>query len=260
MNSPIRTFLDLNVRLSKRFDAVLPRQLSVDGNRDFLDRFVNDYLSEGAVIWDVGGGKQPYLTVERKRNLRCRVTGLDISSTELDNAPAGAYDEKVVADICGFKGTGRADIVICRTLMEHVISTGSAIAAVSTILKPGGVFLAFVPCRNALFARLNLLMPERLKRRVLFFLFPHTKGAQGFPAYYDRCVPSKFLRQCDVENLKCGKIETYYKTSYLSFFFPFYLIWRIWTLLVYVAGWQNYCETFAVAMRKVPNPRTAEND
>lgn len=48
--------MQLNQRLSRRFDNRLPSSYSVDGNRFFRDQFVPPYLSEGLTVYDVGGG------------------------------------------------------------------------------------------------------------------------------------------------------------------------------------------------------------
>ncbi len=48
-----------------------------------------------------------------------------------------------------------------------------------------------MPSRNAVFARLNMLLNEDLKKSLLWFFFPQAKGQQGFRAYYSHCTPSQ---------------------------------------------------------------------
>ncbi len=251
MNPLLRIAIGANTKLSEGLDRILPARLSVDGNSDFIRTFVKRYSRTDAIVYDVGGGKQPYYNAEEKRRLNCKVIGLDISREELQKAPSGTYDEIVVADICTFRGDGGADLVICQSLLEHVPNVESAIKAMASMLKPNGYLLAFVPCRNAAFARLNLLLPERLKCWILFAIFPATKRAQGFRGFYDRCIPGKLLGISRTKGLECAELKTYYKSSYFSFFFPFYAIWRFWTLIVYYSGATSLCETFAVALRKL---------
>ena len=99
------------------------------------------------------------------------MVGLDIDGKELSAAPDGLYDRTAAADITKYRGQGDADLVICQALLEHVHDTGRALEAIASILKPGGRALIFVPSRNAVYARLNLLLPENLKRRILFAFF-----------------------------------------------------------------------------------------
>lgn len=250
----MRKLIAANVWLSRQFDRLFAPGLRVDGNSDFVRHFAPSYLMSNAVVYDIGGGKQPYLGFHRLNDMECSVVGLDISASELVDAPDGAYARTVVADICHFCGEADADLVICQTLLEHVPDTAAAIRAMSSIVKPGGRVLIFAPCRNAPFARLNLVLGERLKRRILFAIFPHTARAQGFTAYYDRCVPSKVVAVAAECGLQCVALRAYSMSSYFSFCFPLYAIWRIWTGLVRALGWTDLCETFAVAFEK---PRQA---
>jgi 2-polyprenyl-3-methyl-5-hydroxy-6-metoxy-1,4-benzoquinol methylase len=245
-----RKWLDLNMALSRWADRCLPAQMTKDGNREFLDVFVDHYLHKDMKIYDVGGGKHPYLSPSDKRRLNAHVVGFDISGAELRSAPEGSYDRQIVANVCGYRGDGDGDLVICQSLLEHVPDTISALRAMTTLLKPGGILLVFVPCRNACFARLNLMLPESWKRRILFAVFPHARIDQGFKSYYDRCIPSEVLGTCEAEGMRCLEFRRYYSSSYFSFFFPAYLAWRLWTLVVFLARWGDYCETFAFAAQK----------
>src|SRR5579862_9419902 len=98
--------------LSSRFDRLLPAEFQVDGNRDFLDNWIAPYLESGAVVYDIGGGKNPVLGKAEKRRWKLRVTGLDIDERELAAAPDGAYDRTIRADITQYRGQADADLVI----------------------------------------------------------------------------------------------------------------------------------------------------
>jgi SAM-dependent methyltransferase len=246
----LRKWLRLNMALSQWADRLLPAQMTQDGNREFVDALVGDYLRKDMKIYDVGGGKQPYLSPSDKQRLNAYVTGLDISASELQSAPQGSYDRQIAANVCAWRGDHDGDLVICQSLLEHVPDTPAALRAMATLLKPGGILLIFVPCRNACFARLNLMLPESWKRRILFAVFPQARTGQGFKSYYDRCTPRDVLEICGAEGMRCLELRRYYTSSYLSCFFPAYLAWRLWTVVVFLAGWGNYCETFALAAQR----------
>ena len=108
----------------------------------------------------------------------------------------------------------------------------------------------FVPSRNALFARLNLLLPERAKRALLFGLFPEKREAQGFPSYYDQCTPRRIQELGVAHGLELVKAEYYFKSSYFSFFLPFYVLWRGWVVASRALFGCNAAETFSYAMVK----------
>lgn len=245
-----RTFIAINVIGSRWLDRVVPDKFCVDGNNEFRKDFVWRYMKPGLRIYDIGGGKQPFLSVERKCALACTVVGIDISEDELSRAPAGAYDQTIKADIGTFQGGQDGDVVICQALLEHVPDAEAAMISIASVLKPGGVLLLFVPCRNAPFARLNLLLPESLKRRVLFAIFPSTRHAQGFPSYYDRCTPSQLSKIAETAGYEVLELRRYYMSSYFSFFFPLYFVWRFWTLLEVAFRVPDACETVSMALRK----------
>ena len=250
MRRVLRYFVDVNVRASRWLDKRVPSYLRIDGNRDFRDEFVWKFLIPHTKVYDIGGGKNPFLTYQDKIRLDCTVVGVDISREELSRAPYGTYDAVIVGDITSFVGQADADVVICQAVLEHVANVNGALASMASLLKQDGVLLVFVPCRNALFAKLNLLLPESVKRRLLFTIYPSTQTDQGFPTYYDSCTPSEIVGIMDRLGLRVGEIRRYYMSSYFSFFFPLYVVWRIWTLIVASSRLSDRCETFSIAATK----------
>lgn len=246
----IRRVFDSNIALSGRMDALLPEAFRIDGNRDFIDRFVPPFIVPGARLVDIGGGKQPYLDVHLKSSLGVHVTGIDISQEELNHAPGGAYDATICADISTYRGGNDADIIVCQAVLEHVRDVEGAFAAFASILKPGGVALIFLPSRNAVYARLNLVMPEGLKRKILFYVFPNARTAQGFTSYYSHCTPREFQGFADKHGFRVEVQRLYYASSYFSCFFPLYALWRMWILLFRAADELQSAETFSMALRK----------
>jgi 2-polyprenyl-6-hydroxyphenyl methylase/3-demethylubiquinone-9 3-methyltransferase len=250
MNEILRRFITSQVNLAAMLDSWLPEDYRIDGNRYFIDQFFPRFLQHGQVVYDIGGGRHPIVTAEQKERYGLTVIGVDISEAELSAAPVGLYDRTVSADITQFSGTGDADLVICQALLEHVKSTDRAFVAIAGILKPGGQALIFVPSRNAVFARLNLLLPERIKRAILYAIFPKAKEGQGFRSYYDRCTPPAFEAMAAAVGLLTVERHLFYKSSYFSFFLPLYGLWRLWIIAFRLVSPEQAAETFALALRK----------
>jgi 2-polyprenyl-3-methyl-5-hydroxy-6-metoxy-1,4-benzoquinol methylase len=229
---------------------LIPPALRLDGARCFIDSYARALIKEGTVLYDVGGGKHPFLSVEEKKSLRIKVHGLDIDAQELASAPAESYDDTTCTDICGYVGKADADLVICQAVLEHVPNTEAAMGSIASVLKPGAAAALFVPCRNAWYARLNLLLPQQWKRRLLFAIYPDTKTKQGFPAYYDRCTPAEFIRLAEQSGLEVENVSTYYKSCYFYFLFPLYAMWRLWVMLSRIVLGQQACESFSMVLRK----------
>lgn len=249
--SVLRKFMNANVSLSKWFDRrFLPSTFLVDGNKDFINRMAPSYLQQGMKIYDVGGGKQPFVDVNKKQQLGLTVVGIDICQSELDRAPVGGYDETICADIAKVEGFGDGDLVICQAVLEHFKDTEGAIRSIATLLKPGGKALIFVPSRNAIFARLNILLPENIKRKILFSVYPSTSTAQGFPSFYYKCTPNDFIAMAKQSGLKEGESRYYFISSYFSFLFPVYLVWRFWIMLFKAIAGRQAAETFSMVLVK----------
>jgi SAM-dependent methyltransferase len=241
------------VALSRAFDQLLPRSFRVDGSKDFKQRIVPNYLRPGLVIFDVGGGARPCVDLETKRRLGLTVAGVDIDEQQLAKAPRGLYDRTIVADITTFAGQNAADIVVCKSTLEHVRGTEAAFATMARLLKPGGALLVFVPSRNALYARLNMLLPQRLKLRLLSAFMPNRADHLGFPAMYDHCTPQDFRRFSASCGLQVEELRPYYISSYFSVLFPLYLFWRAWIVGYRLISREHAAESFALVARK-PEP------
>ncbi len=247
----LRFIIDSNVRLSKCFDRrFLPASFLKDGNKDFIFNMAPSYLSQGMKLYDVGGGKQPFVGVEKKASLGLTVVGIDISQSELDRAPVGAYDQAVCADIANIQGRADGDLVICQAVLEHVEDTEGAMRSIATLLKPGGKALIFVPSRNAVFARLNILLPENIKRKILYSVYPTARAAQGFPSFYNKCTPDDFIAMAKQNGMSESESRYYFISSYFSFLFPLYFLWRVWIVLFKAVAGHQAAETFSMVLVK----------
>jgi 2-polyprenyl-6-hydroxyphenyl methylase/3-demethylubiquinone-9 3-methyltransferase len=245
-------------RLSYWLDhTFLPSEYSVDGDTCFGREFLTPYLERGLTIIDVGSGKHPIISASRKATLGIRVIGLDISPSELEAAPSGSYDSTICADITQFVGDEAADIVVCSALLEHVRNTERALRAIASLLKPGGRALVFIPNRNALASRLNLLIPQKYKVTLLHWLFPEMQGYVGFPAYYDRCTPHHIIKLAEASGFLLEKRRVYFGSGYFTVFVPAHVLWRVWQLTFRTVVRDEAAETFSLALRKSASLKAA---
>jgi 2-polyprenyl-6-hydroxyphenyl methylase/3-demethylubiquinone-9 3-methyltransferase len=249
----IRGFLNANVALCRAINRRLPWALRTEGNYWFQENVLRNGFEPNQIVYDIGGGSRPWFTPEEKRRLNLTVVGLDISEEELRAAPAGSYDKMVAADVCGFIGDASSDAAICQALLEHVPDTKSAIRAIASTLKPSGVAYFFIPCRNAPFAQLNRILPQELKRKILYSIWPYAaEGHDGFRAYYDNCSPSKIEAIARLYGLEVKAKGTFWASGYFYFFFPAYLVWRFYQLIAWCFLGEDGCESFFFVFRKSP--------
>jgi len=234
---------------SRALDRRLPPDISVDARAYFQEHYIGRLITPHSRIYDVGGGRFPSIPQSQKQLQDLYVVGLDLNLHELEAAPPGIYDLATAADITDFEGKADADFIVSETVLEHVRDTSKAFHAFRTILKPGGHALIFVPCRNAIFARMNLLLPETWKRRLLSLIYPATRGS-GWPAYYNRCTPSDFRKLAEDNGFDVVELKPFYFSAYFQFCFPLYFLWRLWVLLARAVMPEQAAETFCMCIRK----------
>lgn len=246
--NPFRMFVDANVWLSRQFDRLFSVRIS---QRPYEAVLSPKYLVEpGMHIADVGGGKKPILDSEFIRQFGIRYSGLDIDAEELALAPAETYHQTHIIDLTKLPEDFRPnfDLVICKSTLEHVEDAEAALVALVQILKPGGMCYINVPCRKALFARLNRLLPNNLKRRVLHTVYPH-KSSDGFEAHYDRATPPEYVQMLREHGIEPQYLVQHYWSSYFGALLPVYIIWRLASALQLLFD-SGYCERFEIVFRK----------
>lgn len=251
INPIARRFFSANAAASRWVESFFPKRLRTDGNGVFLRKYTRFPAAPGSVVYDIGGGSQPFINLGDKQWRNLILIGLDISADELEKAPTGVYDRTIAADICDYQGEGDADVVVCQALLEHVPDGAAAIRAIATTLKPGGKALIFAPCRNAIFARLNLALPEGFKRWLLRTLHSSKgHGHDGFPSYYDCCTPRDVERLAEANGLTVEDRQFFWVSSYFKALLPAYLLWRLAQGIAYLLFRENAAETYIYVLRK----------
>ena len=247
-----RTFINSQRKLSAHFDALLPARFSVDGNQDFIHRFSKFYYEQiNLNVIDVGGGKNPLIPFSIKTKFHQRITGFDIDETELLEAPAAYYDEIICADLTRFVGNGDYDLIICQATLEHIRDNAASFQAFSSMLERGGKLILFCPSRRAIYTIINRLLPQKLKEKLLYTIFPSTERDQGFPAFYNQATIAEFTALAAKNGLDLLEKQAYFHSNYFTFFFPLYFLWRIYTIIMVVIFGGAFAETFSLAFVKL---------
>jgi 2-polyprenyl-6-hydroxyphenyl methylase/3-demethylubiquinone-9 3-methyltransferase len=222
------------------------------GMNEFRRRVVPGLLRPGLRVLDVGGGRAPVIPSETVERLDLKVIGLDVSEAELLAAPRGSYAELVVGDMTDARIPGTFDLILSQAVLEHVHDTRRAIANLAGVLSKGGTMAHFVPCRNAPFAVLNRLLGNSLARRILFGIYPERERSSGFPAYYDRCVPSELGQICKASGLEIVSLEPYFVSDYWQFFAPAHALDLSRQVIMHWLRASDLAETMVVVARKPP--------
>lgn len=164
----------------------LPPRYHTQWRVPFLAR-VEEVLRPGLTILDVGAGAAPTLPLDA-RPPDTTYVGLDISSTELERAPAGSYSRMLEHDVARFNPEleGQFDLVLSWQVFEHVRPLAGAVENCRRYLKAGGLLAAQMSGTFTLPSVLNSLVPRALSRALLHRLNGRPYESI-FDAHYDRC-------------------------------------------------------------------------
>src|SRR5262249_6987996 len=126
-------------------------------------------------LCEIGGGRNPLLTLSEGSEIGARYKVNDISAGGLSLVPDGC--ETACFDGAGDPAALPAalsfDLVFSRMVFEHLRDVAGAWANLHRLLKPGGVALAFIPTLYALPFMTNRLVPEWLSGAIVDRLYPH---------------------------------------------------------------------------------------
>lgn len=151
-------------------------------------------LYAGARVLDVGAGRRPVFPPDERPNAVTYV-GLDVSASELDEAPPRSYDATMVADVAApfSRPAPEFDLIVSWQVFEHLRSVRTALDNFYASLRPGGYAVISLSGRFSAFGVLNMLIPAELGVRVVSRVMRRDAGTV-FRAYYDDCYRSALSR------------------------------------------------------------------
>lgn len=146
---------------------------------------VDERLDGARQVLDVGGGRRPTIPPMR-RPPGVHYVGIDLSAAELEAAGPKAYDERVAADVTWSVPElhGRFDLIVSWHVLEHVSDLRRTAGALRTYAADGGRLVALFSGRNAVFARVNQVLPDWLGARTVAAVRRRPRE-EVFPAHYD---------------------------------------------------------------------------
>lgn len=136
-------------------------------------------------ILDIGGGRNPKLSLSQAQELCERYAVLDVDQGELDLADDGY--ETILGDASNPPEItkGQFDFVFSRMVAEHVADGRAFHEGVYSMLRPGGVAFHFFPTLYSLPFLANWLIPNAVADRVLDLIAPRDRDEQDkFPPHY----------------------------------------------------------------------------
>lgn len=246
MSSIVKGFIHWNREVAWKIRQRLSYAFSL---QDVYRNLVGQHIRQGQTIIDVGAGKScPFKSFTDDSQV---LIGMDIAPEEI--AFNRDIHVRLVCNVCDSipMGDSAADMIVSRSVVEHLPDVERFIAESFRVLKPGGMFIHTMPSRFAPFALLNQAIPNRFSKRLLATFQEENKGICGFPAVYDHCWSSAMRRVVERGGFSVKEIRVgYFQSDYFSFFLPLFMISVGYELLLKTFGLKNLAAAMLVLAQK----------
>jgi SAM-dependent methyltransferase len=251
MTRVVSTFLRINKELCRRIEPYLPQAKANIWTMyvEVVARHMN--ARPNLTVVDVGGGRFCPFAKYRQPSQNTRIIAVDTSEDELRHNTD--VDERRSADIVHelpFE-TGEVDLIVSRSVLEHLESIDDFVGDSRRTLRKGGSFIHLFPSKFAPFALLNQALPHALSKRLVDFFRPEKKGICGFPAIYNNCYYSAITKLLEKHEFEVIDIRpSYYQSLYFDFCAPLFLLSALYEALIQTLGARNLCAYLLVIARK----------
>jgi len=175
-------FVRVNKRLQEKFDNAFPRLFYRESYFQILtDRIRQDASQrDNARILEVGGVDRPLLS----KSPAYEYIGVDI-----DEKPQGldVYDQFIAQSIEDPLSI-KVDMVISKTLMEHVPNNKASVSVMYECLNSGGSTHHYIPSKWHPYSICLRLVGHRLQNKLIGILRPEAADVTGNHAYLNNCT------------------------------------------------------------------------
>lgn len=173
-----------------------------DGTVTFFNQ-ISAALKPTDVVLDFGAGRGEAILDDRVKhrqqlsNLqgRCaRLEGCDISPAVLSNPFVDHAEVTTLGEPLPY-ADNEFDIIIVRSVLEHIDDPVQVSAELLRVVKPGGLIAAVTPNKYGYIAMASRLVPNRMHVGMLRSVQPERKAEDVFPTRYRMNTPSALRRQ-----------------------------------------------------------------
>ncbi|WP_052664309.1 class I SAM-dependent methyltransferase [Nitriliruptor alkaliphilus] len=252
----LTAFVEANRRRSKRLERRLPHtrpRLHVRYART-VARYADKRPDR--VVVDLGAGRASHFVALQDPRSTAEIVGVDVDGGEL------ALNEEVDSRVVVAPGAplpfadASVDLVVSRSVLEHIAGVEATLAEAHRILVPGGRTIHVFASKRAPFSLLNRVLPGRASSWLLRNLVPGSDGRLGFPAHYEHCTASQMEQVLRRQGFEVERTEvSYYQSDYFGFLLPLYALSVVYERIVRAFGRRDLAATVLIVARK-PKVRT----
>ena len=228
----LKKFVVFNRECSNELVGRFPSIFGERSDSDSLLHRINADLAnrKPETILEVGGIDRPLIT----KSPDYKYVGLDI---EERSGCHNVYDQFLVGSVEDRIDIS-CDLLISRTLIEHVPDVEKAVHSMFACLNEGGTTHHYIPSRWHPYSVILRLVGPVLQKKLISYTRPETLGVTGYPAFFDNCSPALAKRLFNDAGFDDIRVKPYFRANgYFAFFVPAY---------VCVSLFENFCRYFQI--------------
>jgi SAM-dependent methyltransferase len=244
----LRQFVRANVALSERITPTIVHE--THAYRKYREAGAALLRQRPRCVLDVGAGRQWPFAPELKGDGMVLI-GFDIDIAEM--AENTLLDQKICGDACRSLGVPdqSVDLIMGRAVIEHLHDTAAFMACANRALRDDGRLIVTFASKQAPFAILNRILPQRVSQWLLLHLVPGSSGVLGFKAFYDRASFREFTQGLTDAGFEIERAyASYFSVGYFRFFVPLYVAAFCCDWLRYALGNPRLAAYFMFIARK----------
>ncbi len=225
----VRKFIASNKKISRLAEGKFHKLFieTPSFQRELIEGITASINKGASKVLEVGGIDRPLL----EKNCGYKYDGIDIEANEncyeiYDNFYVQSIENKI---------KDKYDLIISRTLLEHVPNNSESINSIYLALNSGGETHHYIPSKWHPYAIALRLVGPTLQRKLIPILRHQYKDETGYPAYFDHCSISSMKASLSKQGFKDINIKAYYRANeYFDFFSPIFIA---------VSLFENFCRT-----------------
>lgn len=241
------TLFNWNRRLVQSMEGWYLKGLNMES---VYKQAIHELTEIDALILDAGAGKRCFY-----KRAGMRIVGVDILSSDL--AENADVEYAVATDLSvGFPFRPHAfDAITACYFVEHIPDIERFIRSAGSALKPGGKIFLLFPCRYALFAMFNRMIPNKWTVKLLRRYLEDSHG--GFPAKYEKCWPNGMRKVLERNGFRViYQKVSHYQAFYCAAFLPSYLLCLAYDAVTRAVGIEALASSVIIVAQKVDGTST----
>lgn len=194
-------------------------------------------------VLEAGGINRPLL----QRTANIRYDGLDIEHNQqcksiYDNFFVQSVEEPI---------TGKYDLIISRTLLEHVQNNDACAEQLHNALTRNGYTVHYLPSKYHPYSLILQLVGPKWQMSLIKTLRPWAAEVTGYQTFFHKCSPSEMKTLFLSKGFRNIRIVPFFRANdYFKCFFPCYVAVTFWENICSKLNLEQLCSGFIIIAQK----------